>query len=445
MKLNFLITSLLITLLNYLAYCSNSELLSGHWIGTMETGGKVIDISIDLSTEDKVFSSYDLMLLKQPISNLTIENGIIGFSVILDVEIIYYGKISDNEISGTATINGGPPNMNIEFSLIKQAEKPIKPYSIESLTIKNDGISLSAHIYKPSTDGLHPAIVLLHGSSTNLKSNYAFDADYFARLGFEVLIFDKRGNGESTGNYYLSNYDDLIADAIVCLETMYRRESVDKDRIGLWGFSQGAMLLPKIVSKTSIPKFLIAKSPEICSVSEAAAFSDSLRIVSSGNSEINGQIAAESHRSVEKMIREAKSHEEVEAYIHQNALDNNFMNETGLREDISIDIDEFKGFYWQGRKEHFTPFWESISIPALVLFGGRDSFVNAKKNASILKNLNNENIETKFFPMANHNLKKTFNPGIDTEFDWPRLIEGYSDHLEKWIKNEIIKQQNTNK
>jgi pimeloyl-ACP methyl ester carboxylesterase len=431
--------SVLLSILIFINGCANSENINGFWSGSMKMNGKTIDVIIDLDSEEKFFSSYDLMLFEQPISNLTIKNGIISFSVVLDVEIVFEGKISDNEISGIATINGGPPNMNIEFSLVKQAEKPVKPYSVESLAIKSTDVSLSADIYKPRTEGLHPAIVLLHGSSTNLKSDYIFDADYFAKLGFEVLIFDKRGCGKSTGNYYLSSYDDLISDAIVCLETMYNRESVDKNKIGLWGFSQGAMLLPKIVFKTNIPKFLIAKSPEIISVTEAASFSDSLRIVNSGNSELDGQIVAESHRTVEKMIREGKSYNEVETYIQQNAQQNIFMNQTGLYGNINIDKNEFNGFYWQGRKEHFVSFWESINIPTLVLFGDRDNFVNAERNISILKSLNNENIEIKLFPKANHNLKKSFNPTIDTEFDWPRIIEGYTDYVEKWIKSEINK------
>lgn len=419
--------------------CANSKNINGFWSGSMEMNGKTIDISIDLNSKDKTFSSYDLMLLEQPISNLTIKNETISFSVVLDIEVVFNGKLSGNEISGKAIINGGPPNMDIAFKLTKQAERPIKPYTVERLSIKSNRVTLSADIYKPHTEGLHPAIVLLHGSSTNLKSDYIFDADYFAKLGFEVLIFDKRGNGKSTGDYYVSSYDDLIADAIVCLETMYKRESVDKNKIGLWGFSQGAMLLPKVVSETNIPKFLIAKSPEIISVTEAAAFSDSLRIVRTGNSELNGQIVAESHRKVEKMIREGKSYNEVESFIQQNAQQFSFMNQTGLYENLNIDKNEFNGFYWQGRKEHFVSFWEGINVPTLVLFGYRDSFVNTERNISILKSLNNENIEAKLFPMANHNLKKSFNPTIDSEFDWPRIIEGCSDYVEKWIKSEIDK------
>jgi esterase/lipase len=421
--------------------CINSKSINGFWSGSMEMNGKTIDLTIDLDSENPVFSSYDLMLLEQPISNLKIKNDSVNFSIILEVEVVFNGKLSGNEISGNATIKGGPPSMNISFSLAKQAENPIKPYSIESHTIKSSNVALSADIYKPHTEGLHPAIVLLHGSTSNDKTDYIFYADYFAKLGFEVLIFDKRGSGKSTGDYYLSSYDDLIADAIACLETMYTRESVNKEKIGLWGLSQGAFLLPKIASKTTIPKYLIAISPDVNSVTEAAAFSDSLRVLNSGGSELDGKIVAESHRKVEKMIREGYSHNEVEEFIRQNAQKYNFMNQTGLYGNINIDKNEFKGFYWQGRIENFLSLWGSLKIPTLVVLGGRDSFVDAERNISILKRLNNENIEMKLFPKANHVLKKSFNSSIDTEFDFPRIIEGYTDCVNRWTNSEIFKNE----
>jgi esterase/lipase len=390
--------SVLLSILIFMNGCANSENINGFWSGSMKMNGKTIDISIDLNSKDKLFSSYDLMLIEQPISNLTIKNEIIGFSVVLDVEVVFNGIISGKVIIGTATINGGPPNMNITFSVTKQAEKSIKPYSVESLTIKSSDVSLSAEIYKPHSKGQHPAIVLLHGSSANLKSDYIFYADYFAKLGFEVLIFDKRGNGTSTGNYYLSSYDDLVADAISCLEAMYKRKSVNKEKIGLWGLSQGALLLSKIASNTNIPKFLIAISPDVNSVTEAAAFSDSLRVVNLGGSEKDGKIASESHRKVERMIREGNNYEQVEDFIRQNAQKYNFMNQTGLYGNINIDKNEFNGFYWQGRTEKFLSLWESIKISTLVIFGDRDSFVDTESNVSMLKSLNNENIDMKLFP-----------------------------------------------
>jgi len=370
---------------------------------------------------------------------LKVNNGNINFSLVLDVELHFNGKLKNDKIDGTVEMQDGPPNMNMSFNLSKQPKTLEKSYSIEPLSIKSNDVVLSADFYKQKARGKFPALVLLHGSSTNLKSEYVFDADFFAKQGFEVLIFDKRGNGKSTGDYYTSNYDDLIEDAIACIEILNKRESVDKSKIGLWGYSQGATLLPKIITKTSIPSFIIAKSPEVVSVTEAAAYSDSLRVVNSGNSKSNGHIVAKSHRKVAKMISDGDDYKEVERFIHQNAQKYSFMNQTGLYGNLNINKNEFDGFYWKGRTENFYSYWENLNIPTLVLFGERDALICAINNKSLLDNFNNENVKVIVFPFANHHLKKTFNPTIDSEFDFPRLIEGYSENVEKWIEKQITK------
>jgi len=431
--------SIILIILFLMNGCADSETVTGYWTGVIEMNGKKVDLALELNSEGQTFSSYDLMLINQPISDLKITNTNISFSLLLDIELHFKGERKNNEIKGTVEMQNGPPNMNMTFDLTKQPKTPDKPYSVENMTIKSKDVVLVADYYKQKANGKFPAIVLLHGSSTNLKSDYLYDADYFAKQGFEVLIFDKRGNGESTGEYFTSGYDEIIDDAIACLEFLSKKESVDKSKIGLWGYSQGAMLLPRIASKTDIPMFLIAKSPEITSVTEAAAFSDSLRVVNLNGSNLNGQIAAESHREVERMIRNGEDYKSIEEFIHQNAQKYPFMNQTGLHDRININEREFNGFYWKGRTENFYSYWKNLNLPTLVLFGERDSFVDAKRNTSILKNLNNENIEIILFPKANHVLKKSFDPAVDTEFDFPRLTEGYSEKVEKWIEKEIAK------
>lgn len=437
MKKTKLIIILFISIL--LNGCANSETISGYWTGSIEMNGKNVDLSIDLNSDKQTFSSYDLMLLEQPITNLKINNSSINFSLVLDVELLFNGELKNDQINGIVEMQNGPPNMKMSFNLTKQSKTPEKSYFIETLSIKSNDVILSADIYRPKSKGKHPALVLLHGSSTNLKSNYAFDADFFVKRGFEVLIFDKRGNGKSTGDYYTSSYNDLIEDAVACIEMLYKRESVDKSKIGLWAYSQGAMLLPKIVTKTTIPKFLIAKSPEIIGTTEAGAYQDSLRVVNMTNSQANGRIIAESNRKVEKMIRNGKSFSEVEKFIVQNAKKYSFMNQTGLHDRIIITKDDYEGFYWKGRIEYFYSYWENINIPTLVLFGENDNLVNTKKYYEIVTDFNNEMIDIKLFSRANHALKKTFNPATDNELDFPRLIDGYSDYVGKWIEKEIKK------
>lgn len=361
--------------------CSNSNSLSGYWIGTMEMNGKTVDISIFIDSEKNIFSSHDLMLMGEPLTDLKADDKNLTFSVNLEAVMLFEGAIEKDKINGTVNMQNGPPDLEISFHLVKKTETlPAKLYSVEKLFITARGAKLSAEIYKPASKNPHPAIVLLQGSTTNLKDQYAFYADFFSGYGYEVLIFDKRGNGESTGTYSTASYDDLVEDIVACLKVLKNRVSVDKDKIGLWGFSQGATLLPLIVTKTEIPSFLIAISPEVNNAAEAGAFSDSIRILNLGSSSKNGHIAAESHRQVEQMIRNGSSNKEVANFINQNALKHNFMNQTGLYGNITINNDDFEGFYWKGQADNFYSYWKDLKTPTLVIFGEDDEYVNSINN-----------------------------------------------------------------
>lgn len=436
-RILFFRTIIILSVILFLNSCSNANQLSGYWVGTMEMNGKTVDFSLDLN--DSTISSNDIMFQKQRIQNLSFKNGILKFSyTTYDVNISYEGILDDNNIKGNLKIQEMPPEIAMSFNLSKQSDtSPTKNYSIEKLIIASNGANISAEIYKPKTRIPHPAIVLLHGSfSDNPKSEFAFYADFFVKQGIEVLIFDKRGSGESTGNSVTATYENLAEDAIACLKVLNQRESIDKSKIGLWGISQGGMLLPFIASKTEIPSFLIAVSPDINGASEAAAFSDSLRVVNNGYTPEEGQIVAESHRKVAEMIRVGSDYSEVLLFINETAQKYRFMNETGLHDRVIIDKETFDGLYWSGRKYNFYNYWKNLKILTLVLFGSDDRYVDASKNKILLDKLNNE-IEIKLFPGANHILKKTVNPNNYSDFDFPRITDGYLEFVSKWIVEKL--------
>ncbi|MDD5361157.1 MAG: alpha/beta fold hydrolase [Ignavibacteria bacterium] len=468
MKFKLILISLL--LLTFVCGCTKSNPVTGFWTGTMMMNGKTVDISINFrtdgstnsgstnsgstnsgstnssstnsgsTTQDNTISSNDLMMLEIPLTNMKNNGRSVSFSYTTgDANFSFEGKVDNDKINGIVNMRDMPPDMKISFELSKKSEvPPVKSYSVEKRVIKSSGANISAEIFKPNTEKLHPAIILLHGSSGNLKNMYSGYADFFANLGFEVLIFDKRGNGESTGNNSTATYEDLANDVIACLETMFKRESVDKNKIGLWGISQGGMLLPFIASKTKIPSFLIAISAEVNGTSEAAAFADSIRIVNSGNSPENGHIAAESHRTVARMISSGSNSKEVESFIIQNAQKYSFMENTALYRNITISQEDYQGLYWSGRKYNFYPYWKNLTVNTLVLFGEDDDLVNPVRNDSIINSLKNNKIETKIFSGANHMLKKTFNPRKYPDYDWPRVKEGYLEFVKNWVERMIV-------
>ena len=406
----------------------------------MKMGGRTVDIAVVFNNNLSTLSSRDLMLLDRPAVVLNEKDSALSFMADLENTFRYDGIHENDTISGTVAMQNGLPGLKFGFLLKKKSDKsPVKNYSIENVVVKNGDVLLFADVYKPTTSGRHPAVLILHGSTTNLKRNYTFYADWLANQGFEVMIFDKRGNGASTGDYMAATYDDFVSDAIFCLEELKKRPSVDKAKIGVWGFSQGATLLPLLAAKTNIPSFLIAVSPEVFSISQAAAYADSLRIVKGGNLPANGHIAAEAHRQVEKMIREGTKHKKVENFINLNAFKHTFMNQTGLYGNIDIDKQAYEGYYWGGRKMDFYPWWKSLAIKTLVIFGEDDELLDANKNAKTIADLHNPKITIRQFARANHEMKKSFNPAKYPDFDWPRVADGYLAAVREWVEDAVYK------
>ncbi len=428
------------TALVALACASHPTPIDGYWAGTMTMSDKVVDVVVSFDKTTGSFSSHDLMVLDAPISRLQAENGRVAFAWQADETLQFEGTLQERRITGTVNIPGLPPTLPVTFALARQSDAaPVRAYSTEALTIAGTGASLSAQIYVPRTPAPHPALVMLHGSSEGSKKTHSYDADFFAALGFEVLIFDKRGSGASTGNSRTATYDDLATDAAACLEVMRQRQSVDRGRIGLWGYSQGAMLLPLVLTKTAVPSFLIAKSPEVDGEAEAAAYSDRLRVMRTGAPAASGQIVVDSHTQVQARIRAGRDRGAVESFIRQNAQRYPFMNRTGLSGDIAIDKDEFEGLYWKGRTQDFRPLWEKVRIPTLALFGEKDEYIDPVKNVSLLSGLNNPRITTKLFPRANHALKKAVNPAEHPDVDWPRRIDASYEVVAQWIGSNVLR------
>ena len=71
----------------------------------------------------------------------------------------------------------------------------------EDIEVPADGAVLAATIDFPSGDGPFPLIVFGHGSGQTVREGEAGNAVFYAGHGFAVVRYDKRGVGESTGQY----------------------------------------------------------------------------------------------------------------------------------------------------------------------------------------------------------------------------------------------------
>lgn len=134
---------------------------------------------------------------------------------------------------------------------------------IEDVQFSNGEILLAGRLYLPHGTGSFPAVVFTHGSGDSGRDNPRYDeeAREFVKSGIACLLFDKRGCGESTGNWRTATFADLAGDAIAGIRYLKTRDEIDHQTMGLRGASQSGWILPIAARRSPDVGFLILISP----------------------------------------------------------------------------------------------------------------------------------------------------------------------------------------
>ncbi len=131
---------------------------------------------------------------------------------------------------------------------------------VESTTFTNGSIQLAGSIYRPAAPGSHPAVVEIHGGGPDTRANYESKAIFLARHGITTLIYDKRGTGQSSGDWETASMEDLARDALAGVAMLRRLKYVNPKRVGVEGFSQGGWIAPLAASLDARIAFVVVGS-----------------------------------------------------------------------------------------------------------------------------------------------------------------------------------------
>ena len=134
--------------------------------------------------------------------------------------------------------------------------------------------SLIGYLYRPDGPGPHPAVVLLHGragvysslakgvyDAKTLSKRHKFWGEFWASNGYVTLLVDSFGPRGHFEGFPKGSYDERPSevseqtvrplDAYGALEFLRKRQDVIGDRVGLQGWSNGAMTALVTMSTTA--------------------------------------------------------------------------------------------------------------------------------------------------------------------------------------------------
>lgn len=147
-------------------------------------------------------------------------------------------------------------------------QTPTEPfrYDIQEVTFENkeDNVTLAGTLTLPSTEGKHPAVVLISGSGPQDRDEtivyhkpFLLIADTLTKAGFGVLRFDDRGFGASTGNHATATTADFANDVRAAVEFLRAHEKIDTRNIGLIGHSEGGLIAPMVAAEDNEIGFIV--------------------------------------------------------------------------------------------------------------------------------------------------------------------------------------------
>jgi dienelactone hydrolase len=137
--------------------------------------------------------------------------------------------------------------------------RKIAPHRVEEVTVVNGDVTLKGTLLLPLKPGPHPAVVFAHGSG-DAKRDVGMWNMFFVRQGIAVLSLDKRGVGESGGDWHTASLGEIADDWLAGVAMLKQRADIDPKRIGVHGSSQGGWTAPDMAVRSTDIAYVIVRA-----------------------------------------------------------------------------------------------------------------------------------------------------------------------------------------
>lgn len=126
---------------------------------------------------------------------------------------------------------------------------------MHTIKIKNEKRIVPAIVTVPDGEGPFPAVVMNHGHGGTKEEHGGFTslAKAFANMGILTIRMDFPGSGESEEPFTENYISNMISDSNISLEYIIKNYNIDKNKIGIFGYSMGGRVALTIVSQENNP------------------------------------------------------------------------------------------------------------------------------------------------------------------------------------------------
>jgi dipeptidyl aminopeptidase/acylaminoacyl peptidase len=301
----------------------------------------------------------------------------------------------------------------------------------EVVHFESGGNTLAGTLHWPAGEGPHPALVMLQGSGPADRDSGGYFPpirDHFLSRGLAVLSWDKPGIGGSTGHWTRQTAFDRADDAIAALDWLRARPGIDRDRVGIWGHSQGGWIGPLAASQYPDLAFLIVNSGPGIRAQEQDLYGVEHTLRANGASDADVDRGLTFMRALHEAGLRGAPYDEVAAQLIEPARGTPEFDYFG---EVGPDLWYFLVRSLQ-RPFDPVPALENVTCPILAIFGENDTLVPVEKSVRVFESARatvpDRDITTLVFPGADHRIKLG---------DPPDFAPGYLEAMTDWIWDRI--------
>ena len=402
--------------------------LAGTWSGQWVRSRASLEIEVTFAPAGDgfagKFAADQLRAVGVPLSDVASEAPRARWALVGDATTARFEGTIASEAAGD-TLGGRVTEGETVGAFLLHRARPSPPSKEDALTFRSGDVTLAGSVLRPEGAGAFPGVVFLHGSGAEGRWASRYLAAKCVRAGLAALVYDKRGVGESQGDWRTAGFVELVADARAAVEALRSQPGVDPARVGIHGHSQGGTIASLVAVDPHVA-FVIASAASGVSMADCERFS-------LGHSLGVPTLPKEEQASAERFVEAIVGH----AYgdLPRAEVDAAWAAVRGKAWAFEPppEPDPYWAFSRRVASHDPQESWSRVVCPALLLYGERDQRVPARPSAQRIAQAylsgHGARLDVIIFPDADHG----FRLGSGDADAWPRSAPGYPDRIIEWL------------
>ncbi|MGB7845957.1 MAG: alpha/beta fold hydrolase [Candidatus Acidiferrum sp.] len=316
----------------------------------------------------------------------------------------------------------------------------------QEVQFSNGQAHLAGTVYLPETGDHLPGVVVLHHAGLPMREAalYRHLKEGLPTLGFAVLVFDRRGSGQSSGDFKSADFETLADDAIAGQRALAKVPRIDPTRIGFWGLSQGGWLAVLAAGRNTSSAFAVAVSAPLVTANEQMQFATSNLLAVRGYSDSDVREMLDARKAWIGYLHNTNSRDVAVAALGKSES-KPWFDLAYLPKASQVTTDPEHDASRKKLDDDPLAAVLKVKVPILFLYGDSDPWVPVAKSVEQLRSLSNQhpNIDYAVVVDANHEMMFPVNDKMEVDVNATRKAAPqaptYFMILGSWLSLRVAK------